>query len=173
MIWGGPFVLLLTSTVVNRCKSHVVLTFPPARYPPLDFLDSSTTVGPCGVPKASYLHYTTLVAGDQYNITWRMNYVTEGGFKIAILDENGLEVKRLTPDNRSSNFVGQLTPLQQHFHVTVPDGFTCYGCAIQLEREVKEWGNKRKFRSCADVNIVKRFDDKAPIRFTRMDSGMA
>ncbi|KIH43447.1 hypothetical protein ANCDUO_26546 [Ancylostoma duodenale] len=30
--------------------AHVALTFPEARYPPLDFLDTSRTSGPCGVP---------------------------------------------------------------------------------------------------------------------------
>ncbi|KJH45603.1 hypothetical protein DICVIV_08339 [Dictyocaulus viviparus] len=32
-------------------EAHVSLTFPEARYPPLDFLDTSRTMGPCGVPK--------------------------------------------------------------------------------------------------------------------------
>ena len=30
---------------------HVSLTFPEARYPPLDFLDTARTLAPCGVPK--------------------------------------------------------------------------------------------------------------------------
>lgn len=56
MIWTGAFVLLLLLSigVVNRVQCHVVLTFPPARYPPLDYLDSASTVGPCGIPKSEY-----------------------------------------------------------------------------------------------------------------------
>lgn len=32
---------------------HVSLTFPEARFPPFDFLDSFRTTGNCGVPKSS------------------------------------------------------------------------------------------------------------------------
>lgn len=33
-------------------RAHVILTYPPARFPPLDFLDSSQTgKGPCGIAK--------------------------------------------------------------------------------------------------------------------------
>ncbi|VDP58920.1 unnamed protein product [Heligmosomoides polygyrus] len=41
--------LLLSLPVLN--EAHVALTFPDARFPALDFLDTSRTSGPCGVPK--------------------------------------------------------------------------------------------------------------------------
>lgn len=37
--------------VTELVVGHITLTFPPARYPPLDFLDTARTIGPCGVPK--------------------------------------------------------------------------------------------------------------------------
>jgi hypothetical protein len=54
---------MLTSTIVafvglaalagRPCVAHVGLTFPPARYPDLDFLDNVRTPPPCGVPKGN------------------------------------------------------------------------------------------------------------------------
>ncbi|VDM57803.1 unnamed protein product [Angiostrongylus costaricensis] len=42
---------LLTLVFLAVVDAHVALTFPEARYPALDFLDTSRTMGPCGVPK--------------------------------------------------------------------------------------------------------------------------
>lgn len=42
------FILMLIDGTVG----HITLTFPPARYPPLDFLDTARTIGPCGLPKS-------------------------------------------------------------------------------------------------------------------------
>lgn len=43
--------LLLLLAIIGLGRAHVSLTFPPARYPALDFLDNSRTKPPCGVPK--------------------------------------------------------------------------------------------------------------------------
>lgn len=43
------FLLLLIISDLTYC--HIRLTYPPARYPALDFLDTVRTTGPCGVPK--------------------------------------------------------------------------------------------------------------------------
>lgn len=55
------FILAIT---VQCGYAHVALTFPPARYPALDFLDNARTKGPCGVPKpaigkGTYVHGPT------------------------------------------------------------------------------------------------------------------
>ena len=48
LLWSG---LLL----VPPSAGHVALTFPPARQYDLDFLDSTRTRPPCGMPKGEYL----------------------------------------------------------------------------------------------------------------------
>ncbi len=41
---------LVTIVLAQNGHAHVVLTFPPARYPQYDYLDNYRTGGPCGVP---------------------------------------------------------------------------------------------------------------------------
>uniref|UniRef100_A0A1I7WRG9 EGF-like domain-containing protein n=1 Tax=Heterorhabditis bacteriophora TaxID=37862 RepID=A0A1I7WRG9_HETBA len=43
------FVLIILELPI--LSAHISLTFPETRYPPLDFLDTSRTMGPCGVPR--------------------------------------------------------------------------------------------------------------------------
>ena len=44
-------VVLLTLFLVQQdTHAHVVLTYPPARYPQYDYLDNYRNGGPCGVP---------------------------------------------------------------------------------------------------------------------------
>lgn len=44
-------ILAVVACLVCSTTSHVALTFPPARTFDLDFLDTSRTPGPCGMPK--------------------------------------------------------------------------------------------------------------------------
>jgi len=44
-------ILAVVACLVCSTTSHVALTFPPARTYDLDFLDTSRTPGPCGMPK--------------------------------------------------------------------------------------------------------------------------
>ena len=48
-VW--PLLLLVLTIWSEMSQAHVSLTFPPARQPALDFLDSGRTPPPCGVPK--------------------------------------------------------------------------------------------------------------------------
>ena len=43
-------VSLLSLLLVQDIHAHVVLTYPPARYPQYDYLDNYRSGGPCGVP---------------------------------------------------------------------------------------------------------------------------
>ncbi|CAG5128969.1 unnamed protein product, partial [Candidula unifasciata] len=43
--------VLLLALVARHCCGHVVLTYPPARTYPLDFLNNIGTPAPCGMPK--------------------------------------------------------------------------------------------------------------------------
>lgn len=40
---------LIAFFLVQIVQAHVLLTFPPARYPQYDYLDNYRTGGPCGV----------------------------------------------------------------------------------------------------------------------------
>lgn len=66
--------LAVVACLVYRTTSHVALTFPPARTYDLDFLDTSRTPGPCGMPKGEFLNSYNYV--DDYNkllIYWPVN----------------------------------------------------------------------------------------------------
>ena len=41
---------LVTLLLAQESVAHVLLTYPPARYPQYDYLDNYRTGGPCGVP---------------------------------------------------------------------------------------------------------------------------
>lgn len=49
-----PFVLLTLWYCAGYGEGHVALVFPPARKYDLDFLDSSRTKAPCGMPKGKH-----------------------------------------------------------------------------------------------------------------------
>ena len=42
----------------------------------------------------------------------------------------------------------------QSYSVSLPAGYTCDHCFIQLLRQATEWGGGYRFWSCADVTIV-------------------
>ena len=48
---SGIFCVLIIVCFNSFAWGHVALTYPPARKYDLDFLDSSRTKGPCGMPK--------------------------------------------------------------------------------------------------------------------------
>jgi hypothetical protein len=51
-------ILAVVACLVYSTTSHVALTFPPARTYDLDFLDTSRTPGPCGMPKGKMFFYS-------------------------------------------------------------------------------------------------------------------
>ncbi|VDM69533.1 unnamed protein product [Strongylus vulgaris] len=131
--------------------AHVALTFPEARFPPLDFLDTSRTHGPCGVPLPRRPHYTNLVAGSTYNFTWRMQYPHQGGYRIVLIDKEGQTIEELAPLN-GMEFAGTDEPIAQSQNVRFTRA--CSQCTVIFERQALEWGQNYRFRSCADVNVL-------------------
>ncbi|CAJ0958742.1 unnamed protein product, partial [Mesorhabditis belari] len=132
-----------------RASAHISLTNPPARFPPLDFLDSARTKGPCGVPKPTRAEYTEYTVGAPVNISWRMQYPHQGGYRIRLLDKHGKDFDYLT--NNGTFFVG----IEDQTTDSVEIKFTkpCEQCTLLLERQALEWGLSYTFRSCADVTI--------------------
>ncbi|KAI6175877.1 DOMON domain-containing protein [Aphelenchoides bicaudatus] len=152
-LWTYSFIL------INKLVfGHITLTFPSARYPPLDFLDTARTVGPCGVPKHERSTYTTLQTNQFYNVTWRLQYPHQGGYRLYVIDYLGNVVEHLAPDKpvndeqTSNSFDGledQSAEWKQiQFHTSCPN------CSLVLERQALEWGPSYKFRSCAEIHIV-------------------
>lgn len=61
-------ILAVVACLVCSTTSHVALTFPPARTYDLDFLDTSRTPGPCGMPKGKIffcLKYFFDISGER------------------------------------------------------------------------------------------------------------
>ncbi|KAK6026921.1 hypothetical protein OSTOST_07095, partial [Ostertagia ostertagi] len=142
---------LLSLTLLAVSDAHVALTFPEARYPALDFLDTSRTMGPCGVPKQRQPHYTSLSVGSTYNFTWRMQYPHQGGYRIILVDKDGTTVEELAPVN-GIEFAGTDDQTSQSQNVRFTRA--CSECTVILERQALEWGKSYRFRSCADVNVL-------------------
>ena len=61
MICDTIRVMLVMLSLAASCKAHVALTFPPARQPALDFLDSARTPPPCGVPKGTTFIFLLII----------------------------------------------------------------------------------------------------------------
>ncbi|OZC05920.1 hypothetical protein X798_07099, partial [Onchocerca flexuosa] len=97
--------LLLHLLLRYHTVGHILLTFPLARFPPLDFLDSARTISPCGVPKPIHPHYTHLYVGESYNFTWRLQYPHQGGYRLSVINEAGDLIEQLAPVN-GSEYVG-------------------------------------------------------------------
>ncbi|VDM38295.1 unnamed protein product [Toxocara canis] len=145
--------LLILCLLPTACFAHVSLTFPQGRYPPLDFLDTARTSAPCGVPRPLTPLYTDLYVGEKYNITWRLQNIHQGGFRITLIDEKGNPVEQLAPMD-GNGYVGadDQTAQSETVRVTKP----CHHCTILLERQALEWGNTYLFHSCADVNVLEQ-----------------
>ncbi|EJD75614.1 DOMON domain-containing protein [Loa loa] len=142
--------LLLHLLLRYSVFGHVALTFPPVRFPPLDFLDSARTISPCGVPKPENPRYTQLYVGESYNFTWRLQYPHQGGYRLSVINETGDIIEQLAPV-KGSEYVGIEDQTQ---HATVQPTRPCASCIVLLERQALEWGQAYGFRSCADVNII-------------------
>ncbi|EFO85921.1 hypothetical protein CRE_01913 [Caenorhabditis remanei] len=63
-------VFLLLMAIIPIAHSGVLLTYPQARFPPLDYLPDDLTMPPCGVPKPTKPFYTTFHIGSEYNVSW-------------------------------------------------------------------------------------------------------
>ncbi|KAB0804717.1 hypothetical protein PPYR_01687 [Photinus pyralis] len=134
-------------------RSHVALTYPPARKYDLDFLDNSRTKAPCGMPKGSIK--TSILAGSKFNVSWHLGYPHKGGFKIQLLDHLERPVLDLTPTIQGSEFVSS-DATAQSYQVQLPSDYNCNDCTLRLIRQALEWSNNYKFWSCADVDIKPR-----------------
>ncbi|CAI8038948.1 hypothetical protein GBAR_LOCUS21685 [Geodia barretti] len=145
--------LLFAAALLHLSSAHVRLTFPPARTPNYDFLDNVRTGGPCGVPDAGESDpVTTLVVGSSLNVSYHLAYPHRGGIRINILDSNGTIVHALLGLD-SWRLEDDSTAFRQE--VTLPDGFVCDRCVLQLMRQAAEWSATGGyiFWSCADISI--------------------
>ncbi|VDN03274.1 unnamed protein product [Thelazia callipaeda] len=140
------FYLLFAYNVI----AHIALTFPPARFPPLDFLDTSRTMAPCGVPKPDSPLHTDLYVGESYNFTWRLQYPHQGGYRISMINETGDIVEYLAPV-QGGEYIGIEDQISQN--AVIRPLHSCFHCTVLLERQALEWGKTYGFRSCADVNV--------------------
>ncbi|KAI6200373.1 hypothetical protein M3Y96_00726900 [Aphelenchoides besseyi] len=152
-------ILLLGIPVV---RGHITLTFPQALYPPLDFLDTARTSGVCGLPQSDRSQFTTLKIDTDYNITWRLQYPHQGGYRLKIIDYMGNDVEFLAPnkpvsdDPATENVFDGLDDQSAEWK-SVRFQSVCPNCTLVLERQALEWGKQYKFRSCAQVHVVQSF----------------
>ncbi|KAK6732459.1 hypothetical protein RB195_016690 [Necator americanus] len=147
-----PFLSL--AFVARIGEAHVALTFPEARYPPLDFLDTSRTSGPCGVPLPRRRKY-------------KRQHI--GGYRIVLTDKEGQTIEELAPIN-GIEFAGTDDQTSQFQNVRFTR--SCSQCTVIFERQALEWGKSYRFRSCADVNVLETMpeDEKCSGHGTLVDN---
>jgi len=148
-------VISLLVCLVSPGQSHVSLKYPPARHIDLDFLDSFRTSGDCGVEAGD--SRTSLLAGSQLNLTWHLGYPHGGGYRLELVE--GSQARLLVPptgDESSFQTLGGVTA--QSSVVTLPD-VECEECYLRFQRQATEWGRNYKFRSCADIRLVRGLSD--------------
>ncbi|CAI2339823.1 unnamed protein product [Caenorhabditis sp. 36 PRJEB53466] len=151
--------LLLMALGIRTALSAVLLTFPQARFPPLDYLPDDLTLPPCGVPKPTKPFYTTFHIGDTYNITWITPSTTNSTYRIRLVDSDGLTVEQfpgIIPEGDNAQSVKLRSPCEQ--------------CMLLVEQVMS---NGKVFRSCADVNVIRgivRDDEQCSQRGSLMNS---
>ena len=148
-------VISLLVCLVSPGQAHVSLKYPPARHIDLDFLDSFRTSGDCGVEAGD--SRTSLLAGSQLNLTWHLGYPHGGGYRLELVE--GSQARLLVPptgDESSFQTLGGVTA--QSSVVTLPD-VECEECYLRFQRQATEWGRNYKFRSCADIRLVRGLSD--------------
>ncbi|CAB3404460.1 unnamed protein product [Caenorhabditis bovis] len=141
-----PFLGLAFLFFVSRfCEANVVLTYPQARFPPLDFLPTELTLPPCGVPKPTKPFYTDLRIGEAYNVTWISPSVLNASYHIRLIDSDGITVEDvpISSDATSAQSISLKTPCEQ--------------CMLVVEQTQK---NGKSFRSCSDVNVISASNSK-------------
>ena len=131
--------------------SHVAFLYPSARYPPLDFLDTSRTLGLCGMPKPDSPIFTDFVIGMNYKLTWTLGHrLHKGGIRITLLDPVDKKIKQLIPSEDGQWQMDKDDPFSSNITFHEP----CTGCVLQIERQALEYGNAYIFHSCADINVL-------------------
>ncbi|KAE9552454.1 hypothetical protein FO519_004339 [Halicephalobus sp. NKZ332] len=136
--------------------SHVSFLYPAARYPPLDYLDTSRTLGLCGMPKTENPILTDFVIGMNYKMTWTLGHRShKGGIRISLLDPLDKKIKQLIPEEDGKWLEDKDDPFSQNLTFSE----VCHGCVLQIERQALEYGKSYIFHSCADVNILEAVSD--------------
>ena len=148
-------VISLLVCLVCPGQSHVSLKYPPARDIDLDFLDSVRTSGDCGMEPGEVV--TSLEAGSQLNFTWHLGYPHGGGYRLELVDGAGSQV--LVPQTGEAAFQVTGGRTAQSAVVTLPD-VECSQCYLRFQREATEWGNSYRFRSCADIRLVRALSEQ-------------
>ncbi|PAV87493.1 hypothetical protein WR25_18621 [Diploscapter pachys] len=143
-------ILIFLFLLIPQAHGHVSFLFPTARFPPLDYLDSTKTKAPCGVPRPPMPKYTNLQVGTVYNISWRMPFQHEGGYRINLLNKNGTLIEQLSPLDGMTFTPDEDGVTYERIRFTNP----CENCILQLERQALEWSEVFLLYSCADINIV-------------------
>ncbi|UMM16653.1 hypothetical protein L5515_013572 [Caenorhabditis briggsae] len=151
--------LLLMAIITPSVISSVLLTYPQARFPPLDYLPDDLTMPPCGVPKPTKPFYTTFHIGESYNVSWITPASSNSTYRIRLVDSDGLTVEQLP---------GVITEMETFQNIKLRS--PCEQCMLLIEQVMQ---NGKVFRSCADVNVVRasvKSDEQCSQRGSMMNS---
>ncbi|CAB4066367.1 unnamed protein product [Lepeophtheirus salmonis] len=121
------FLLLYSFVIINPCRGHVALVFPPARKYELDFLDAFRT---------------------KLHVEWAKGMLGQ----VFLMDEALIYPGILDIHIKVDRYIGERT--SQTYSYSIPNDFVCKDCTIRLIRQALDFGQKYIFQSCADVDIV-------------------
>jgi hypothetical protein len=150
---------VVIALIISFNEAHVRLDFPPAHLPNYDFLDNARTEGPCGTRADNRSRVTTFMSGATFELSFRLAYAHRGGLGVRLLHSNGSLAHVLLPsDGNETYLVRGDDGTVQSVPVTLPSGFECERCTMQLIRNAAEWfvgrGAPYLFWSCAEVSIL-------------------
>ncbi|CAI5440604.1 unnamed protein product [Caenorhabditis angaria] len=151
--------LLILIICCPLIRANLVLTYPQARFPPLDFLPSEITSAPCGVPKPMKTFYTNFDIGESYEVTWIPTTMGKNStYRIRIIDSDGLTIQNISTSDSKSSKINPTTPCEQ--------------CMLLVE-QITSTG--KIFKTCADINILKKGavkEEACNQRGTKMQNGI-
>uniref|UniRef100_A0A914Z196 Chitin-binding type-4 domain-containing protein n=1 Tax=Panagrolaimus superbus TaxID=310955 RepID=A0A914Z196_9BILA len=151
---------LIIFIIFISLEAHIGFVYPAARYPYLDFLETTRTISPCGMPRGRNPHYTTFAVGKQYDLTWTANHdLHTGGIRITLLDPNENKIQQLLPQ-RANAWISYPERIPVTATLTFPQA--CRGCVLQIERQALELNFT--FHSCADINIEQSLQNNDQIQ---------
>ncbi|KAI6242469.1 DOMON domain-containing protein [Aphelenchoides fujianensis] len=131
----GLISVVVYFSFIPRAHAHVSWLQPEARWPPFDYVNTRNHLQPCGVAAVN------------------RTFCLQGGLQINLFDSNKRFVERIAPvANSTADFFDVEGVQVQELRVKFER--PCANCTLQIVKEAREYADRARFISCADVNIV-------------------
>eukprot|EP01025_Chloroclados_australasicus_P008999 TRINITY_DN13395_c0_g1_i9.p2 TRINITY_DN13395_c0_g1~~TRINITY_DN13395_c0_g1_i9.p2 ORF type:complete len:213 (+),score=21.54 TRINITY_DN13395_c0_g1_i9:27-665(+) len=145
------FLLVTAGLLLSQATGHIQLSYPPPTFDS-DFLDNVRTSGLCGhvpngadnsnlwrMPDLNEDVLTTVLAGEELNMTWNLHYAHQGGWQIELYKDSPFskDPELLVVWNSSEHWGCGADGTQTSAVVQVPD-IECESCFFRFIRQAQE-----------------------------------